>query len=105
MIVFDVDGEIWFALRDVLITLGYSNYKKVGNDMKINKEYILKHKEMNGTPVGVPLHPNTKFINESYQIKIKDFYLATLLYHKKIFDFFMITSLVYMKFYHYRENH
>jgi prophage antirepressor-like protein len=65
MIVFDISGNIWFAFRDLLIALGYSNYKKVGNQIKINKNFIIKYKNIKGTPIGVLSQPNKKFINES----------------------------------------
>jgi prophage antirepressor-like protein len=64
-IIFDKNGDIWFAFKDLLIALGYSNYKKAGNQIKINKNFIIKYKKIKGTPSGVPLQPNKKFINES----------------------------------------
>lgn len=64
-IIFDKNGDIWFAFKDLLIALGYSNYKKAGNQIKINKNFIIKYKKIKGTPLGVLLQPNKKFINES----------------------------------------
>ena len=67
MIVYDVDGNIWFGLRDIIKSLGYSNYKKANAKLKITSINIKKYKEIKGTPQGVPLdvQPHKKFINES----------------------------------------
>ena len=42
LIIFDLDGDIWFALRNVYKVLGYNNIDKVINKTNINtknKEY------------------------------------------------------------------
>jgi hypothetical protein len=41
MIIFDVDGNIWFSMRDIFKSLGYSNINKAINTFNIsanNKE-------------------------------------------------------------------
>ncbi len=69
MIIFDTNGDIWFGFRDVLIALGYSNFKKAIKKIKINKEFVKIHKniiETTGAPIGAPyISSEKKFINES----------------------------------------
>lgn len=36
IIIFDVDGNIWFKFRDVLIALGYTDLDHMIKDIKIN---------------------------------------------------------------------
>ena len=67
MIIYDNDGDIWFGLRDIIKSLGYSNYKKANTKLQITRTNIKKCKDIRGTPGGVPLEvqPHKKFINES----------------------------------------
>jgi len=46
IILFDINGNIWFAFRDILIGLGYSNFKKAIKKIKINKKYIKMYKNI-----------------------------------------------------------
>jgi prophage antirepressor-like protein len=70
-IIFDKNGDIWFAFKDLLIALGYSNYKKAIKKIKINKNFIKMYENIIKhyvAPRGSPLrkiHPYKKFINES----------------------------------------
>jgi prophage antirepressor-like protein len=76
MIVFDINGNIWFKLKDLLKSIGYTSYTKQLNEFNINKKYIkiytkIKVPHKTGVPSNFQL--NTKFINESglYQILSK----------------------------------
>ena len=43
IILYNKDGEPWFGLKDIIIALGYSNYKKANTLLKINKNDISNH--------------------------------------------------------------
>ena len=67
MILFDINGNIWFKLKDVYTILGYSNLKdaifKNNLDDKYKKKYNkIKVYRMNGTPYN--FQKNTMFVNE-----------------------------------------
>ena len=67
MIIFDVDGEIWFKFKDVLFALGYTSITKQLNILNLNKIYMLKYykikvPQMSGVPYN--FQKNTIFINE-----------------------------------------
>ena len=76
LIIFDIDGEIWFALRDIYKVLGYNNINKVINKTNIktnNKEY---YKNLRLCPRGHIHHnfqPNQIFVNEPglYEVLLK----------------------------------
>ena len=42
MIIFDINGDIWFKFKDVLIALGYTSITKQLNILNLNKIYMLK---------------------------------------------------------------
>lgn len=67
MIIYDIEGNIWFGLIDIIKLLDYKNYKKANNQLKININNIKIYSKIKGTPRGVPLiiQPNKKFINEA----------------------------------------
>jgi len=68
MIIFDVNGNIWFSMRDIFKSLGYSNINKAINTFNIsanNKEY---YKNIDLSPTGdsiKKLQPQQLFVNES----------------------------------------
>ena len=73
IIVFDINGDIWFALRDILKALGYSSIKKVIYTININTNNKKYYKNISILPNGSTLYnsqPSRLFINESCQIKI-----------------------------------
>ena len=68
VIIYDINNNIWFGLRDIIKALDYKNYKKSNNQLKINKINIKIYSKLKGTPSGVPFksnQPHKKFINES----------------------------------------
>ena len=68
MIIFDVDGNIWFKFRDVLKVLEYSDIKHTIIDMNIAinyKKQFSNIKVMSSTPPPSNFQRNTYFINES----------------------------------------
>ena len=68
MIVFDINGDIWFKFKDVLFALGYTSITKQLNVLNINKIYMLKYYKIKvPQSTGVPsnFQHNTIFINES----------------------------------------
>ncbi len=76
LIIFDIDGDIWFALRDIYKVLEYNNINKVINKTNIktnNKKY---YKNIRLCPRGHRHHnfqPNQIFVNEAglYEVLIK----------------------------------
>ena len=69
LIIFDVDGNIWFSFRDTLNCLGYSDLDHTINDMNIsdnNKNYYKNiKKNMTGVNPSHKISYQTLFINES----------------------------------------
>ena len=67
MILFDIDGKIWFKLKDVYRILGYSNLKKVIYNCNIDSQYKKNYDEIRVVPMRVPptnFQKNTIFVNE-----------------------------------------
>jgi len=54
MIIFDVDGNIWFGLRDVMKMLGYVDILNIVNNMKINDDYRKKFIDLKGVLLTTP---------------------------------------------------
>ena len=76
LIIFDSDGEIWFALRDVYKVLGYNNIDKVINKTNIKPENKQYYEKLSQCPRGHCLsnmHPNQIFVNEPglYEVLLK----------------------------------
>ena len=76
LIIFDLDGDIWFALRDVYKVLGYNNINKVINKTNINTKNKVYYKNLSQCPQGHCLsnmHPNQIFVNEAglYEVLLK----------------------------------
>jgi prophage antirepressor-like protein len=72
IIVYDIEGNIWFGLRDIVRSLNYNNITKAITTIKIsdNNKKIYSKLVDNPTPRGVGsftnlLKPNKLFINES----------------------------------------
>jgi prophage antirepressor-like protein len=79
MIIFDIEGNIWFALRDVIKSLNYKNIVKAISNIKISKQNKKIYKKIEPTPRGVGsvgsidtdyirpynIKPHKLFINES----------------------------------------
>ncbi len=67
MIIFDVNGNIWFSMRDIFKSLGYTSLAKQFNLSTINKIYLNKFNKIKVPQLtGVPpnFQKNTVFINE-----------------------------------------
>ena len=67
MIIFDIKGNIWFAFKDVLKSLGYTSTTNQLNVLNINKLYMLKYSKIKVprlTVVPYNFQKNTIFINE-----------------------------------------
>jgi prophage antirepressor-like protein len=65
-IVFDIEGNIWFALKDLIKSLGYKSLLNIYK-MKIPNEYINKIENIKvSSLIRIPYNfqPKTKFINE-----------------------------------------
>lgn len=72
-IVLDINNDIWFKIKDILIILEYSSIKKAVYKLNINKKFKLKYKYIKVYPSrDTPLNaqPNAIFVNESglYQL-------------------------------------
>jgi prophage antirepressor-like protein len=68
IIIFDKDNNLWFGLRDILKTIGYSNITKAITQIKISSRYKKEYNKILTPPSGVGkifIKPNKKFINES----------------------------------------
>jgi prophage antirepressor-like protein len=68
-IIFDNNGEIWFGLKDVFRSLGYTSLKKAVYKINIPKEYICKYEDINKTNIILQenisnIQPKTKMVNE-----------------------------------------
>jgi hypothetical protein len=65
-IVFDIEGNIWFALKDLIKSLGYKSLLNIYK-MKIPNEYISKIENIKvSSLIRIPYNfqPKTTFINE-----------------------------------------
>jgi len=79
MIVYDIEGIVWFGLRDIIIALGYKNIENAITKIKIkmdNKKSYDKIQPPTGEGGSKSIKPHKKFINESgymnyYQFKQK----------------------------------
>ena len=88
LIIFDIDGDIWFALRDIYKVLEYNNIDKVINKTYIkNKEYYRNIRTCLRGHVHHNFHPNQIFVNEPglYEVLIKS--------NKPLAEIFTITLL------------
>ena len=75
-IIFDKNGNIWFAMRDLFKALGYTNLNKAINNIDIDKNNVKYYKKIRVSPRGDTLsniQPNKKYVNESglYEILSK----------------------------------
>lgn len=50
IIIYDVDGNIWFGLRDIIKCLGYSNIKKARTNIKISVDNKKIYYDLRWTP-------------------------------------------------------
>ena len=67
MILFDIDGNIWFKLKDVYKILGYSNLKDLIFKNNLNDKYKKSYNKIKVYPLwGTPYNyqKNTIFVNE-----------------------------------------
>jgi prophage antirepressor-like protein len=76
LIIFDLDGDIWFALRDVYKVLGYNNINKVINKTNINIKNKAYYSNIRVCPKGHNHYnnqPNQIFVNEAglYEVLLK----------------------------------
>ena len=76
LIIFDLDGDIWFALRDVYKVLGYNNINKVIYKTNINIKNKVSYSDLEQCPKGPILsnmHPTQIFVNEAglYEVLLK----------------------------------
>lgn len=46
MIVYDIDGNIWFKYKDILRALGYTASLKHLKNFNINKMYIIRYNKL-----------------------------------------------------------
>ena len=68
MVVYDVDGNIWLKLKDILMVLEYSKTLRQPSNIKINRKNVKKYNNIKVSPsIGIPfnMQKNTTFINES----------------------------------------
>uniref|UniRef100_A0A6C0E079 Bro-N domain-containing protein n=1 Tax=viral metagenome TaxID=1070528 RepID=A0A6C0E079_9ZZZZ len=68
MVVYDVDGNIWLKLKDILLVLEYSKTLRQPSNIKINRKNVKKYNNIKVSPsIGIPfnMQKNTTFINES----------------------------------------
>ena len=108
-IIFDIDGNIWFALKDLIKAFGYKALLNI-NRMNIPKEFINKIGKIKvSSLMQIPYNfqPKTKFINEdglnyilikSNKDIAKNFikkYISEIIRYviKKSKDFFIIISI------------
>ena len=70
VIIYDINGNIWFALKDIIKALGYRSIENAISTIKINNNYKKSYnKIMTPTHLGVIINnvfikPNKIFINE-----------------------------------------
>jgi prophage antirepressor-like protein len=68
LIVFDIDGNIWFSFRDVVKSLGYKNIDNAINTIDVNDLFKQKYKNIRVSCAQETLknmQPEQMFINES----------------------------------------
>jgi prophage antirepressor-like protein len=68
MIVYDIKGDVWFGLRDVIKSLGYINIENAITEIKIkthNKKSYDKIHPPCGEGGSKSIKPHKKFINEA----------------------------------------
>lgn len=75
IIIYDIDGNIWFGLTDILKSLSYSNIQKAMSNIQISTNNKKIYSNLYPSPTGVGLYssshtkhslkPNKIFINES----------------------------------------
>jgi prophage antirepressor-like protein len=67
MIVYDIDGNIWFGLKDIIKALGYSDIFNAKNYININKKNKKKFKKIRvyGLQHTLNMQPNKVLINEA----------------------------------------
>lgn len=68
IIVYDIDGNIWFKIKNILEVLSYTGTLKQLNNIKINKNNSKLYRDIKvPQSIGVPVNiqPATKLINES----------------------------------------
>ena len=68
MIIYDVNGNIWFKFKDILKVIGYLGTLKHYKNIKINILNIIRYKNIKvpqSTTVPLNMQKTTKFINES----------------------------------------
>ena len=70
IIIYDTDGNIWFGLRDIIKSLGYSNIQKAMANIKTSINNKKLYSNLHPTPTGEGslynkdiLKPNKIFIN------------------------------------------
>ncbi len=51
VIIYDIDSNIWFGLKDIILALGYLNYKKANTKLKVTSSYVKKYIEIRGVPL------------------------------------------------------
>ena len=64
LIIFDIDGNIWFKLRDLLKIIGYNDPKDAIKHLNLNHKYIIKYKDImrKGGLIPPVLNSNKNFI-------------------------------------------
>ncbi len=76
-IIFDINGDVWFGLRDVIKVLQYSNIEKAITKIKISKINKKAYNNIEPHPRGVgsivTIKPHKFFINEAglYEVLLK----------------------------------
>jgi hypothetical protein len=56
IIIYDTDGNIWFGLRDIIKSLGYSNIQKAMANIKTSINNKKLYSNLHPTPTGEGLH-------------------------------------------------
>ena len=111
MMIFDINGKVWFGLRDIIKVLKYSNLEKAITKIKISKFNKKPYDKIKPHPGGVgsliTIKPHKIFINETglYEVLLKSsmpiaeaftYKLLTEIIRyviKKSKDFFIIISI------------
>ena len=89
IIIFDIDGDVWFSLRNIFELLNYQNIDKVVTNMKIKNKREFRN--IRSTPGGGDLHgmqPRQLFINESglYEVLTKSTKPIAEIFKNKYFE-------------------